>query len=90
MPVLCRDCGAAAEWRRCTDCGSPRVIAHPELDTLRVAHIHCDAFYAAIGKRDDPTLRASPVVVERERDGWGKRVDFGGGRYIKKKKTTKV
>jgi DNA polymerase-4 len=69
MPVLCRDCGAAAEWRRCRDCGSPRVIAHPELDTLRIAHIDCDAFYAAIEKRDNPTLRDSPVIVGGGRRG---------------------
>jgi len=71
MPVLCRDCGAGAavDWRRCTDCGSPRVIAHPELATLRIAHIDCDAFYAAIEKRDDPGLRDSPVIVGGGRRG---------------------
>ena len=50
-------------------CGSPRVIAHPELDTLRIAHIDCDAFYAAIEKRDNPTLRDSPVIVGGGRRG---------------------
>ena len=35
---------------------------------LAIAHVDCDAFYAAIEKRDDPTLAAEPVIV-----GGGKR-----------------
>ncbi len=41
---------AAAAARR----GSLR---HPELDTLAIAHVDCDAFYATIEKRDDPVAR---------------------------------
>jgi DNA polymerase-4 len=65
MPGFCRDClsdipkGAA----RCRACGSPRVVDHPELDDLSIAHIDCDAFYATIEKRDDPSLRDKPVIV---------------------------
>lgn len=64
-PSLCRDClfwfggGGAA----CARCGSKRVISHPELAELAIAHIDCDAFYAAVEKRDDPTLRDKPVIV---------------------------
>ncbi|HXW41842.1 MAG TPA: DNA polymerase IV [Xanthobacteraceae bacterium] len=67
---FCRDClaDAAPERRRCAACGSPRLIRHNELDSLAIAHVDCDAFYAAIEKRDDPTLAAEPVIV-----GGGKR-----------------
>ena len=47
----------------CPDCKSRRIIRHPELDRLCVAHIDCDAFYAAIEKRDDPTLADRPLIV---------------------------
>jgi DNA polymerase-4 len=33
------------------------------LDRLSIAHIDCDAFYAAIEKRDDPSLRDKPLIV---------------------------
>ncbi len=73
MPAgLCRDCGAALPAPapvRCSACGSPRVVAHPELETLPVAHIDCDAFYAAIEKRDDPSLRDKAVIVGGSRRG---------------------
>ena len=43
MTVLCRDCGALDHWaeaaERCGSCGSPRVVAHPELAALSIAHI---------------------------------------------------
>jgi DNA polymerase IV len=48
---------------RCRACGSPRVKAHPELDRLSIAHIDCDAFFATIEKRDDPSLADRPVIV---------------------------
>lgn len=64
MPALCRDCLTRFEaGRRCPACGSPRVAAHDDLFGLAIAHIDCDAFYAAVEKRDDPTLRDRPVIV---------------------------
>lgn len=48
---------------RCAACGSPRLITHAERSTLSIAHIDCDAFYAAVEKRDNPRLRDKPVIV---------------------------
>ncbi len=68
---FCRDClaDAAPDDRRCAACGSPRLARHPQLETLSVAHIDCDAFYAAVEKRDDPSLAAEPVIVGGGRRG---------------------
>ncbi len=68
---FCRDCLAfqRAEARRCDRCGSPRLVRHAELYWLRIAHIDCDAFYAAIEKRDNPALKDRPVIVGGGRRG---------------------
>lgn len=62
---LCRDCGGApaAKSTRCPLCGSRRLVFHPELHRLAVAHIDCDAFYASVEKRDNPSLTDRPVIV---------------------------
>ena len=38
-------------------------MRHDELHDLTIAHLDCDAFYAAIEKRDRPELRDVPVIV---------------------------
>lgn len=64
MPSLCRDCLTQfPAGARCPACRSPRVIYHPELDTLAIAHMDCDAFYASVEKRDNPSLRDHPLIV---------------------------
>jgi DNA polymerase-4 len=71
MPAICLDCAdrsAKDGARVCTVCRSPRLRRHPELETLSIAHIDCDAFYAAIEKRDNPSLADKPLIV-----GGGKR-----------------
>ncbi len=62
---FCRDCLSDAKPgdRRCGSCRSPRLVRHLELHGLSIAHIDCDAFYAAVEKRDDPSLADKPVII---------------------------
>ncbi len=70
-PGFCRECGTTlpplpAEGealKRCPNCRSPRLLHHNELHDLEIGHIDCDAFYAAIEKRDDPSLRDKPLII---------------------------
>ncbi len=47
----------------CPSCGSKRLLRHDELNALSIAHIDCDAFYAAVEKRDNPDLEDKPVII---------------------------
>ncbi len=49
-------------WR-CPICRSPRVVVHRELEYLNISHVDCDAFYAAVEKRDHPELRDVPLII---------------------------
>lgn len=70
MPALCRDCLTDfTAARRCPNCGSPRVLSHPELFNLSIAHMDCDAFYASVEKRDNPELASKPVIIGGGRRG---------------------
>ncbi len=68
---FCRECGVSLppladegdRLKRCPHCRSPRLLYHPELRALEIGHIDCDAFYAAIEKRDDPSLRDKPLII---------------------------
>ncbi len=67
VTTLCRDCGAlalsATAAERCGDCGSPRLVSHAALDSLAIAHVDCDAFYATVEKRERPDLADCPVII---------------------------
>jgi DNA polymerase-4 len=82
MSALCRDCYAPVSLdelraQRCARCGGERLLQHGELDELSIAHIDCDAFYAAIEKRDNPELADKPVII-----GGGKRGVVSTACYI--------
>lgn len=70
MDWLCRDClwMGTTPAGRCPVCGGARLRHHGELNRLLIAHLDCDAFYAAIEKRDNPALADRPVII-----GGGKR-----------------
>ncbi|MFV0243918.1 MAG: DNA polymerase IV [Qingshengfaniella sp.] len=70
MPALCRDCLTRFDHgARCPACGRPRVVSHPELHSLSIAHMDCDAFYASVEKRDNPDLRDKAVIIGGGRRG---------------------
>ncbi len=70
MPAFCRDCLTRFDTgARCPACRSPRVLSHPELFELSIAHMDCDAFYASVEKRDNPELAHKPVIIGGARRG---------------------
>ncbi|WND75367.1 DNA polymerase IV [Thalassospiraceae bacterium LMO-SO8] len=75
MTAVCRDCATlweappGASAGRCPQCGGRRVFCHPELASLTLAHIDCDAFYASVEKRDNPAIAGRPVIVGGGRRG---------------------
>lgn len=70
MASLCRDClSMGPDSKRCATCRSPRIVTHPELLDLSIAHMDCDAFYASVEKRDNPDLADKPVIIGGGRRG---------------------
>ncbi|MFH0298815.1 DNA polymerase IV [Bradyrhizobium sp. 31Argb] len=76
---FCRDCLGDLDFkaRRCSHCGSPRLVRHHALPRLALAHIDCDAFYATVEKRDNPDLADKPVII-----GGGKRGVVSAACYV--------
>jgi DNA polymerase IV len=76
---FCRDClrDLDERARRCSECGSPRLVRHRALPALMLAHIDCDAFYATVEKRDNPDIADKPVII-----GGGKRGVVSAACYI--------
>lgn len=72
MSTLCRNC--LKDWTetlpkkqfRCPNCRSPKLLSHPELEQLSIAHMDCDAFYASVEKRDNPQVSDKPVIVAHD------------------------
>ena len=65
MRALCRDCCATIDGSAtvCGRCGGTRLLPHAEVETLGIAHVDCDAFYASVEKRDRPELVREPLIV---------------------------
>ncbi|WP_374375624.1 DNA polymerase IV [Dongia sp.] len=69
MSGFCRECEAVIEMtagvppERCPHCRAPRLLIHAELHELSIGHVDCDAFYAAVEKRDRPELRDRPLII---------------------------
>lgn len=76
---FCRDClgDLDIKTKRCSHCGSPRLVRHRALPALALAHIDCDAFYATVEKRDNPDIADRPVII-----GGGKRGVVSAACYI--------
>lgn len=68
---FCRDCltDLMQPQVRCPKCRSPRLLTHEEWPDLSIAHIDCDAFYAAVEKRDHPELADRPLIIGGETRG---------------------
>jgi len=77
-PGYCRSCLTPATGPGgCVQCGRGPILRHAEINTLSIAHIDCDAFFASVEKRDNPELEDQPVII-----GGGKRGVVATACYI--------
>jgi DNA polymerase-4 len=62
--MLCRKCCRLTPGLDvCPRCGGHDLVRHRELAGLDIAHVDCDAFYASVEKRDDPTLEDRALII---------------------------
>lgn len=65
--AICRACrhgqSLSHSHATCQSCGRRSWLQHPDLSKLHIAHIDCDAFYAAVEKRERPDWADKPLIV---------------------------
>ena len=83
---ICRECFSTFYEKRnyCENCSSLKIISNNEIESLSIAHVDCDAFYASIEKRDNPKLKNSAVII-----GGGKRGVVSTACYLARTKGVK-
>mgnify|MGYP001185246548 FL=1 len=77
--TVCRECFKTFNEKKefCNKCYSANLISNNEIENLNIAHVDCDAFYAAIEKRDNPKYKNFPIII-----GGGKRGVVATACYI--------
>ena len=77
--TVCRECFKTFNEKKefCNKCYSANLVSNNEIENLNIAHVDCDAFYAAIEKRDNPKYKNFPIII-----GGGKRGVVATACYI--------
>ena len=84
--TVCRECFKTFNEKKefCNKCYSANLVSNNEIENLNIAHVDCDAFYAAIEKRDNPKYKNFPIII-----GGGKRGVVSTACYIARIKGVK-